>query len=99
MNRDLARRVAEKLGWTELERFGHPEIGRLQGKDPAGGHRTLPQWPTDMNAAMKLWRLCKGWLMSKHPEREEWRVITSFGDFTAPTPAEAICLAFLGEQK
>lgn len=94
MTRELDRRVAEKLGWKQIETHGGSAT--LWGVfPPLRGWSPLPEWSTDMNAAMELWQ--RQWVLQILPWgiRPIWKCAQS----EAPTPTEAICLAFLGEKK
>jgi hypothetical protein len=61
--RTLDRQIAERQGWhdfhTRKDWYEHPEIGpyeseRLMGTDANGHEREVPNWQTDLGAAMNL---------------------------------------------
>ncbi len=102
-NRDLDRRVAEKLGWTNIRPYTYAGTGEsiLIGSPPDNTQDCqLSDWSTDMNAAMELWEA--GWLLTEC-ETGTWHVDMYYDPetrlSTAPTPAEAIVRAFLQEEK
>ncbi len=101
--REIDKKIAEKLGFTEVS--GPDSRGRLHGCFPdhlRGDIRYLPQWSTDLNAAIELLiSLGDWWQLMWVPTGKYWCLsnIKSQQDYTAETAALAICLAFLGEDK
>jgi hypothetical protein len=93
-NRDLDRKVAEKLGWTDI-RYSMGTYTRV-GFAPIGCQMVLPSWESDANLALELW--CVTWTLSKR-NTGIWCLATRSDYYEAPTPAEAICQAFLKDNE
>ena len=95
MSRELDRKVAERLGRT-LKR----DDCNSYWVDQNGEEPQLQNFSEDMNAAMELWqddfdrlfKTRKGWVVLR-------AAINEGRLYSAPTPSEAICLAFLGNEK
>lgn len=94
MSRELDIEVAKKLGWTDFRKVPHD-----WARSPVDGYRqACPKWSNDMNAAMELWQ--DGWTLDRDSETRQWCIFIHHPgvEFKASTPAEAICLAYLGEK-
>ena len=89
MDRELDHRVAEKLKIAKVK----VQNGELRGDPPH-----LPDFSTNFNVAITLWQ--DGWILGRHFGGKKWGIHNTItgDDHEAPTPAEAIVKAFLGQE-
>jgi hypothetical protein len=109
LDRQIAERQGWHGFHTRKDWYEHPEIGpyeseRLMGTDANGHEREVPAWASDLNAALDL--IVNEALQERFSlcgDRGEWEVsiAESYASIewlvvvTAPTPAEAVCAAYL----